>query len=131
MSRVTTLPLNTTDIPRADLDISAQVRGNPLAWKGQFSPQLIEVILNTYSQPGDSVLDPFVGSGTVLGECARMQLPAVGTEVNPGAILLARLYEWANIEVPVRARALARTTALLERLVATETQKASVLDAVP
>lgn len=126
-----TMPLNTTDIPRADLDIKSQVRSNPLPWKGQFSPQLVEVLLTTYASPQDRVVDPFVGSGTVLGECARLQLPAVGVEINPAAVLLAQLYDWANIEVPVRARTLARSTSVLERLVAKETDSSVDVRNVP
>ncbi len=90
------VPLNTSDIDRSELDISEQVRTNPLPWKGQFSPQLIEVLLRTYAADGTSVLDPFVGSGTVLGECARRGLGCVGAEVNPAATILARLYEYVT-----------------------------------
>lgn len=75
----------------------AQTRTNPLPWKGQFSPQLIEVLLRAYGTAGAHVVDPFVGSGTVLGECARTKYAATGIEVNPGAAILARVYAFANL----------------------------------
>lgn len=90
------IPLNTDDIPRSELDIAFQTRVNPLPWKGQFSPQLVEVLLREYAASDSRVLDPFVGSGTVLGECVRRRLSASGAEVNPAAAILSRLYEWAN-----------------------------------
>ena len=43
------------------------------------------------------MLDPFVGSGTVVGEGARLGFRAVGVEVNPAAFLLARIYGLMNI----------------------------------
>jgi DNA modification methylase len=35
---------------------------------GKFIPQLVEVFLKKYFQPGQMILDPFVGSGTTLIE---------------------------------------------------------------
>ncbi len=124
---LTAIPLNTSDIPRSDLDITAQVRTNPLPWKGQFSPQLVEVLLSTYAEAGSNVLDPFVGSGTVLGECARLSLAGTGVEINPAAVLLARLYEWANDERGARSEALDRAAALLGGQIASEPSVANGL----
>ena len=115
---LTALPLNTSDIPRSDLDIRDQVRTNPLPWRGQFSPQLVESLLTRYAEPGAAVLDPFVGSGTVLGECARLGLAASGTEINPAAVILAHLYEWANQPRAERKIAVDALVASIDRLVA-------------
>ncbi len=41
-------------------------RSNPFPWNGQFSPQLVETLLQTYAPSGGFMLDPFLGSGTVL-----------------------------------------------------------------
>lgn len=114
----TTLPLNTTDIHRDELDIAAQVRTNPLPWKGQFSPQLVEVLLREYATPGSHVLDPFVGSGTVLGESVRQGHSATGVEINPAAVLLAKLYEWTNVPRSQRLSVLAEVRHSLERIAA-------------
>jgi len=61
-------------IPQEKLNILTKTRSNPLAWRGQFSPQLIEAILNTYCLPNSIILDPFAGSGTVLLEDALVIL---------------------------------------------------------
>lgn len=112
----TTLPLNTTDILRDELDIALQVRTNPLPWKGQFSPQLVDVLLREYAAPGSHVLDPFVGSGTVLGEAVRRGHSATGVEINPAAVLLAKLYEWANVPMAKRLRVLKAVDSTLRRM---------------
>ena len=54
------------EISQSELNIDDKVRSNLFAWNGQFSPQFIEVLLSKYSKPDFFVVDPFVGSGTVL-----------------------------------------------------------------
>ncbi|MGP5147609.1 DNA methyltransferase [Corynebacterium variabile] len=85
-----------TDIPQANLDIEGGRRVNSLPWRGQFSPGLVEVLLDTYAPEGGLVLDPFCGSGTTMIEAARTGRPSHGVEVNPAAYILARLYSLGN-----------------------------------
>lgn len=73
------------------LDISARSRVSSLPWKGQFSPQLVEYLLSKYGFKGAYVLDPFCGSGTVLRESLSAGLNAMGMDVNPAAVCLARV----------------------------------------
>lgn len=86
-----------TEIPRQLLDIEDKSRSNLFAWRGQFSPQLIETLLEAYCPPDATILDPFVGSGTVLYEAARMGLSAYGFELNPSAWTFSKVYEFANV----------------------------------
>ncbi|MEI9978769.1 MAG: DNA methyltransferase [Edaphobacter sp.] len=95
--RLAEIPVDDTEIPQGHLDIEIKVRSNNLPWKGQFSPQLIEVLLTKYSKEGDTVLDPFGGSGTVLSECINLGLRSFAAEINPAAYLLSRIYELAPI----------------------------------
>ena len=83
-------------IPQAKLDIIDKTRSNLFAWRGQFSPQLVEVILRSYCPPNSVILDPFVGSGTVLLEAGILSLEAYGFEVNPTAWILSKTYEFIN-----------------------------------
>lgn len=87
----------TTPIPQALLDIEEKTRSNLFAWRGQFSPQLIEILLSAYCPPDSVVLDPFAGSGTVLFEAAAMSLAAYGFEINPSAWSFSKLHEFANL----------------------------------
>ncbi|MBI1748193.1 MAG: hypothetical protein HYR55_16645 [Acidobacteria bacterium] len=80
-------------LPASALNIEVKCRSNLFPWRGQFSPQLVETLLRAYAAPGSTVLDPFMGSGTVLVEAARLGLAAYGYEVNPAAYLLGRVYE--------------------------------------
>jgi len=88
------------------LNIEEKNRSNLFAWRGQFSPQLIEYLLDAYCPPGSVVLDPFAGSGTVLYEAASISLPAYGFEVNPAAWCFSKAYEFTNACVEDRKRAL-------------------------
>ncbi len=85
-----TTPFDTSEILQSDLNISKKYRSNPLRWKGQFSPQMIQVLLSKYSNPNCVIFDPFVGSGTVLYEAGLLGLAACGTEINPAAAMLAQ-----------------------------------------
>ena len=83
-------------ISKGKLDIINKTRSNLFAWRGQFSPQLVEVILSAYCLPGSVILDPFAGSGTVLPEAAILEFEAHGFEINPAAWILSKTYEFIN-----------------------------------
>ena len=78
------------------LNITEKTRSNLFTWNGQFSPQFIEALLDNFAKKGFVVADPFLGSGTVLYECARKGLSAIGTEINPSAYYMAKVYEFCN-----------------------------------
>ena len=84
-------------VPQALLDIEHKTRSNLFAWRGQFSPQLIECLLESYCLPDSVVLDPFAGSGTVLHETAKKHLAAFGYEIAPSAWCFSKVYEFANV----------------------------------
>ena len=109
---MSSLPL----VAQADLNIQGRSRTNPLPWRGQFSPQLVEILLQTYGESGDRrILDPFVGSGTVLIEAARLGYSAFGAEINPAAMTLASTYCFVNLDKSARKAALQNVEALLEK----------------
>ena len=61
------------------------------AWYwGNFIPQIPHQMLLRYTQRGDWVLDPFVGSGTTLIECLRLRRNGIGVELNPEIAARAR-----------------------------------------
>lgn len=90
-------PINTQEIPQKLLDIQDKQRTNPLPWKGQFSPQLIETLIKKYAISNSVIFDPFLGSGTVLYEAARFGMEAHGTDINPAALTLSSIYEFTNL----------------------------------
>ncbi len=103
------------EIPRRLLDIEDKSRSNLFTWRGQFSPQLIETLIQAYCPADATILDPFAGSGTVLCEAARMGFPAYGFELNPSAWTFSKLYEFANVPRSSREAAIAELRAEIER----------------
>lgn len=60
-------------------------------YKGRFYPQLAKAFMNYAGiKKGDTVLDPFCGSGTTLVESFLFGANAVGVDINPIAFLLAK-----------------------------------------
>jgi DNA modification methylase len=58
---------------------------------GKFIPQLVEIFLKKYFQPGQMILDPFVGSGTTLIEANLLNMPSVGVELSEFSYLIAKV----------------------------------------
>lgn len=70
-------------------------------YRGKFNPQVVRAIGNMLGlQPGDWVLDPFCGSGTSLLEAAHCSWNAIGMDLNPLAIEIARA-KIAAVHIPV------------------------------
>ena len=57
---------------------------------GKFIPQLVEVFLRKYFSPGQTVLDPFCGSGTTLVQANELGINSVGYDVSAFNVLLCR-----------------------------------------
>lgn len=93
------IEINYAEIPQSELNIDVRTRTNLFAWNGQFSPQFVEAELTRYAKNGDLVLDPYLGSGTVLYECARKGISAYGIELNVSAYCMAKIYELSCLGV--------------------------------
>ena len=104
LTKLKSIAFDTSTISRGTLDIENKDRSNLLPWKGQFSPQLVESLLKSYSSPGDMVLDPFMGSGTVLYECDLLGLNSIGIELNPAAVKMAQIYLMSRISTEDRKK---------------------------
>jgi DNA modification methylase len=98
------------------LNIDIKSRSNLFTWRGQFTPQLVENLLAAYGPEKGCILDPFMGSGTVLVEAARVGLRVEGSEINPAAFLLASTYIFINLNVTDRNSFLSEAEQILEPL---------------
>jgi len=58
---------------------------------GKFIPQLVEVFLRMYFHPGDTVYDPFCGSGTTLVEANALGINSIGCDISSFNCLLSRV----------------------------------------
>lgn len=59
-------------------------------YRGNFAPQIPRNIILNYSNEGDTVLDPMVGSGTTLIECKLLHRNGIGIDINPEAVELTK-----------------------------------------
>ena len=57
----------------------------------KFIPQVPRFCMEKYSQPGDVVLDPFMGSGTTLLEAKLLGRDAFGIDIHPLAKLITKV----------------------------------------
>lgn len=57
---------------------------------GKYIPQLVEIFLRKYFKPGQTVLDPFSGSGTTLVQANELGIHSVGYDISAFNIILAR-----------------------------------------
>lgn len=61
------------------------------AFAAKFPPQLPRVFIERLTRPGDTVLDPMMGSGTALVEAALLGRRAIGADIDPLALRLCRV----------------------------------------
>ena len=60
-------------------------------YPAKFVPQIPRILIEALTDVGDTVLDPFCGSGTSLVEASILQRYSVGFDLNPIAGLISRV----------------------------------------
>jgi DNA modification methylase len=74
----------------ADADTQYSLHGiHP--WPARMIPQIAHRLIDTRSDSGGTVLDPFCGSGGVLTEAMLLGRNGIGCDINPLAALIARV----------------------------------------
>jgi len=58
---------------------------------GKFIPQLVEIFLKKYFKSGQTILDPFLGSGTTLIEANLLNMNSIGIELSEFSYLIAKV----------------------------------------
>lgn len=125
---------------RTDWDFAGQYSESlfsSIHWHpGRYASQLPAVLIGLLSRPGETLLDPFAGSGTTLVEAQRLGRRSIGIDVNPVSCLIARAKTVAAdakiLRDTLRQLSLEATTVLSSQLstsAARETQ-ASIPDTV-
>ena len=65
------------------------------AFAAKFPPQLPRTFIEQLTHPGDTVLDPMMGSGTAVLEAMLLGRRAVGVDIDPLAVRLCRVKTWS------------------------------------
>ncbi|HYX43333.1 MAG TPA: DNA methyltransferase, partial [Pyrinomonadaceae bacterium] len=58
---------------------------------GKYIPQLVEIFLRKYFSAGQTVLDPFCGSGTTLVQANELGINSIGYDVSAFNVTLCRV----------------------------------------
>ena len=62
---------------------------NHYKYPARFSPLFVRAAIETFSEPGDLVLDPFVGGGTTIVEALASGRDAVGIDISSLAVFVS------------------------------------------
>ncbi|MDR0379013.1 MAG: hypothetical protein LBI62_03565 [Candidatus Accumulibacter sp.] len=101
------------ELESARLNVENKTRSNLFGWRGQFTPQFVDYLLETHARLGQVILDPFCGSGTVLQEATFRRLMAVGLEINPAAYAMAKFFSLSALSASARKDLAEKVAALL------------------
>ena len=58
---------------------------------GKFIPQIVEIFLRKYFQAGQTVFDPFSGSGTTLVQANELGISSIGCDISAFNVLLTKV----------------------------------------
>ncbi|MGI9559233.1 MAG: TRM11 family SAM-dependent methyltransferase [Thermodesulfobacteriota bacterium] len=61
-------------------------------YKGKYHPQMVRALANVIGlKEGDTLLDPFIGSGTTAVEGALLNLKVIGFDISPLCVLISKV----------------------------------------
>ena len=87
-------PLDSLNLNWSERDLPERERTKHVhrlhPYLGKFIPQIVEIFLRKYFQPGNTVLDPFSGSGTTLVQANELGINSVGYDISGFNVILAR-----------------------------------------
>lgn len=87
-------PLEELNLNWREKDLPERVRTKHVhrlhPYLGKFIPQLVEVFLRKYFLPGQTVIDPFCGSGTTLVQANELGVHSIGCDISEFNVILTR-----------------------------------------
>ncbi len=91
---IATTPLEDLNLNWREQDLPERVRTKHVhrlhPYLGKYIPQLVEIFLRKYFSQGQTVLDPFAGSGTTIVQANELGINAVGYDISAFNVLLGR-----------------------------------------
>src|ERR1700728_3376590 len=64
---------------------------NYYRYPARFSPTFVRAVIEEFTQPGDTILDPFLGGGTTLVEGLALDRRVIGVDINPIAVFVSKV----------------------------------------
>jgi len=87
-------PLNSLNLNWREIDLPEKARTKHVhrlhPYLGKFIPQLVEIFLRKYFKHGQTVLDPFCGSGTTLVQANELGINSIGFDISEFNVLLTK-----------------------------------------
>lgn len=87
-------PLASLNLNWTEKDLPERIRTKHVhrlhPYLGKYIPQLVEIFLRKYFEPGQTVLDPFCGSGTTLVQGNELGINSVGYDISAFNVMLCR-----------------------------------------
>ncbi|MEN6290557.1 MAG: DNA methyltransferase [Methanobacterium sp.] len=87
-------PLESLNLNWSEKELPERIRTKHVhrlhPYLGKFIPQLVEVFMRKYFSPGQTVLDPFCGSGTTLVQANELGINSIGYDVSAFNVLLCK-----------------------------------------
>ena len=88
-------PLNSLNLNWREIDLPEKTRTKHVhrlhPYLGKFIPQLVEIFLRKYFKHGQTVLDPFCGSGTTLVQANELGINSIGFDISEFNVLLTKV----------------------------------------
>ncbi len=92
---------------------------------GKFIPQIVEIFLRKYFAAGQSILDPFCGSGTTLVQANELGLNSIGCDISAFNVLLCQA-KTAHYNLPALKKEVLDILEKTRRLTQTSSQQLSL-----
>lgn len=86
-----------------DRGVVSGLTHNLYRYPARFSPTFARAAIETFTEPGDIVIDPFVGGSTTLVEALSLGRHSIGVDVNELSLFLARVKTSLHTEKELRA----------------------------
>lgn len=87
-------PLNSLNLNWREIDLPEKARTKHVhrlhPYLGKFIPQLVEIFLRKYFKQGQTVLDPFCGSGTTLVQANELGINSIGFDISEFNVLITK-----------------------------------------
>jgi len=86
-------PLNELNLNWREKDLPEKVRTKHVhrlhPYLGKFIPQLVEIFIRKYFKLGETILDPFCGSGTTLVQANELGINSIGYDISAFNVMLS------------------------------------------